>query len=412
MNGEVLKRIEGETDFEFGLRLIKAKMEKTLDLDWDEIIELTNSNCHRDSLRKAASVTQFSAYNVIKYFEDKINQIKIKSGNSEDIEELLEDLKEKQRELKKERIRLQTEKIEYNKWLRTDTRNEMFFDSMKDSIKKIEVPEFNHIKVKNNSKVGLLGFSDFHFGKIFSSINNQYSEEIFYERMNKLSSEVVELCKEQGITKLHILNCGDDVEGMTLRISQLKSLEHGFTDQVIKLARYLAKFLNKLSEDLEIVYHHVLTGNHSELRAFGDKTFTFENMERIIISYIRDVLENNKRVEVPEYNGKFVDFKIFDYNIYAQHGQKVRNPKRVIADVSQQLRKFIDVAYFGHLHHEQQFTTNEAPTHDCEVVYIPSIIGSDEYCDDNFFGGAKSSAKLDIYEDGKCRKGSFKIILN
>jgi hypothetical protein len=135
-------------------------------------------------------------------------------------------------------------------------------------------------------------------------------------------------------------------------------------------------------------------------------------MERIIIEYIRDMLENNPRIEVPVYGGKFVDFDILGYNIYAQHGQKVKNPKNVIANVSQQLRKFIDVAYFGHLHHEEQMTTNEAPTHDCEVVYIPSIMGSDEYSDDNFFGGAKASAKLDIYEKGKCRKGSFKIVLN
>lgn len=89
-----LERRDNETDFEYGLRLIKMKCEKTLDLDWDEIIELTNIDCHRDSLRKACNVTPFSSFNVMKYYEDKINQIKISGSNSEDIENLLEDLKE------------------------------------------------------------------------------------------------------------------------------------------------------------------------------------------------------------------------------------------------------------------------------------------------------------------------------
>ena len=396
------KRGLSDSDFKRGLNLLIQKVEVN-DIDWQDIVEDLKLDIHRDVLRKAFQAP-FGGYAIHKYLEEQ------KVNNSED--EVIKEYNEKIRELKKERTKFQTEKVEYNKWIRSDARSEMFFEKMNESIEKIEVPNFKEIKIHKNNKVGLLGISDFHFGKLFTSINNKYSEEIFYERMNKLASETVQLCKEQGITKLHILNCGDDIEGMTLRVSQLRSLEYGFTDQVIKLARYMAKFLNKISEDLEIEYHHVLTGNHSEVRAFGDKTFTFENMERVIIEYIRDVLENNKRITIPKYNGKFVDFKIFDYNIYAQHGQKVRNPKRVVADVSQQLRKFIDCAYFGHIHHEQTITTNEAPTHDCEVIYIPSIIGSDEYCDDNFFGGSKASAKLDIYEEGKCRKGSFKIILN
>lgn len=325
----------------------------------------------------------------------------------------LQELEEKRKELEKEKIKVRTEKIELNKLKREDTRLEMLFDNFKESIIKVDVPDFKNIEIKqNNKREALLGISDFHFGKQFVSINNSYSEEEFYNRMNKLAEETIKLCKENGITKLHVLNCGDDIEGMSLRISQLKSLQSGFTDQVTKLMKYMVKFLNRLSENVYVVYHHVLSGNHSELRCFNDKTFTFENMERIIITYIRDMLENNPRIEVPIYNGKYVDFDILGYNIYAQHGQKVKNPKLIVGQVSQQLRKFIDVAYFGHIHHENSMTTNEAPTHDCEVVYIPSIMGSDEYSDDNFFGGAKASAKFDIYEEEKCRKGSFKIILN
>ena len=400
-----VKRKVGESEFEYIKRLVNGKLvDKTIDEDYTELSELIFG----EGKQYNSSEVRKRCYG-IKRILDVIEKEKINNINDD---ETINKYNEKIKELKKERIKLQTDKLEYNKWLRAESRAEMLFDNLKDSIEKIDVPDFNDFIVHKNNREGVLAISDFHFGKLFTSINNKYSEDIFYERMNKLASEVVDLCREQGIKKLHIINCGDDIEGMTLRISQLKSLEYGFTDQVIKLARYMAKFLNKLSIDLEVIYHHVLSGNHSEVRAFGDKTFTLENMERVIITYIHDMLEDNKRIEVPIYEGKFIDFNIFDYNIYAQHGNRVKNPKRVIADVSQQLRKFIDVAYFGHLHHETQMTTNEAPTHDCEVIYVPSIMGSDEYCDDFLMGGAKASAKLDIYEEGKCRKGSFKILLN
>ena len=398
-----LKRKENETELGYKARLYREKLE--LGLNNKQLNEIINKELNIE-LAESSNRCSATAYN-----QGWFEAIE-KYANETSNDEYLKELEDKKRELEKERVKLRTEKIEYNKLLREDSRLEMLFDNFKESIKKIEIPDFNNTIITNNEREAILGISDFHFGKVFISINNEYSEEIFYERMEKLLSETISLCKENNISNLHVLNCGDDIEGMTLRISQLRSLQYGFTDQVTRLMKYMVKFLNKLSKEVNVVYHHVLSGNHSEVRAFGDKSFTLENMERIIITYIRDMTENNPRVQVPVYNGKFVNFNILGYNIYAQHGQKVRNPKQIIGQVTQQLRKFIDVAYFGHLHHEQSFTTNEAPTHDCEVVYIPSIMGSDEYSDDNFFGGAKASAKFDIYEKGKCRKGSFKILLN
>ena len=55
------ERREGEESYEYGLRLIETKIEqKPDDLDWEDIIEATGIDCHRDSLRKAASVTPYS----------------------------------------------------------------------------------------------------------------------------------------------------------------------------------------------------------------------------------------------------------------------------------------------------------------------------------------------------------------
>lgn len=66
------KKLENETDYEYGLRLISIKVEeKPDDLDWEDIVTLLHLDCHRDSLRKAANVTEFSGYKVMRISKRK-----------------------------------------------------------------------------------------------------------------------------------------------------------------------------------------------------------------------------------------------------------------------------------------------------------------------------------------------------
>lgn len=51
---ENLSRIDNETDFEYKLRLCKAKINKEINLDWAEIAELLNLSISADHLRKTA----------------------------------------------------------------------------------------------------------------------------------------------------------------------------------------------------------------------------------------------------------------------------------------------------------------------------------------------------------------------
>lgn len=400
---EMLKRKENESESQYIKRLIYGKLvDKTIDLDYSELTQLMYGKPYSSDVGRRICYGWRDAFKLI----DEENLGNIKEND------IIKQIEEKSLELEKEKIKVRTEKLELNKSKRIDVRNEMLYEEFKRSLNEVEIPNFKPIVINSGDKIGHLGISDFHFGKAFSVLNNEYNEEIFYNRMNKLISETVEICRQNNITKLHILNCGDDVEGMALRVSQLKSLQYGFTDQVIKLAKYMVKFLNKLSEELEIVYHHVLEGNHSELRTFNDRTWTCENMERIIITYIRDTTENNPRISIPEYNGQFVQYDIFGYNIYARHGHRKINENKVIGDVSNQLRKFIDYVYFGHLHHYSRKTVSTGKTNNKEVIYLPSIMGEDEYSQDFMFGGSKASAILDVYEKDKGIKNTYNIIVN
>lgn len=400
---ESFKRLEGESNKDFGIRLYSNKIEYGLSNKelYEIYIKETNDERAESSVRG--------------YFTNLIDGIGIgyeKALSDREGIGILDELEEKRLELEKEKIKVRTEKVELNKIKRLDVRNEMLYEEFKRSLVETDVPNFKPLIVSKSNKEGQLGISDFHFGKCFEILGNSYNEQIFYDRMNKLASETIEICRDLGISKLHVLNCGDDIEGMSLRVSQMKSLQYGFTDQVIKLAKYMVKFLNRLSEELEVVYHHVLEGNHSEIRSFGDKTWTCENMERIIITYITDMTENNPRITVPKYNGQYCSYDILGYNIFARHGHRKINENKVIGDVTLKLRKFIDYVYFGHLHHSKRKTVSTGDTNNKEVIYLPSIMGEDEYSQDFMFGGSKACAVLDVFEENNGIKCTYNLIVN
>lgn len=74
-------------------------------------------------------------------------------------------------------------------------------------------------------------------------------------------------------------------------------------------------------------------------------------------------------------------------------------------------REFIDYIYLAHYHHNMNLTVSEGINNNCEVIIIPSAMGSDEYSD-SLMTGAKASALLDIYVKNQGRKLQYNIFLN
>jgi len=333
---------------------------------------------------------------------------------SEEVQNKLDDIDLKIIELSKERKMIQTTKIEYNQLIRDNARHDMIIEALQKSIVAVEPTEFHPIvKDESTNRVGIMSFADVHFGKIFKSLTNEYSEEITYKRMNELIEETLKICKKEKFNKLIIINGADSIEGMCLRISALQNLSIGITDMTIRFARFMVDWLNKLSEYIYIDYYHVPQSNHSQIRPFGTKANQFpdEDMERIIIVYIHDMLKNNNRITVSTFDKDFIEFSIFNYNVIGVHGHKIKNIKNTIKDLSQQHRKFYDYCFMAHLHHSESLSISEGETNNCEVLLIPSVMGADEYSD-TLMTGSKAGARLDIFEENKGRTITYNISLN
>lgn len=398
-----LKR-DDESNFDYIVRLVEGKSNSTYDIDYTELFKLAfNVDLNHDECRKR--------YYGLKMLLPYLDKEKIKNITSDKI---LTTLELKKIEIQKEKEKNRTIKIELNKMLRQDARFEMFCDEIRNSIESIESPVFNEFICDDGIKIGVLGISDIHFSKIFNSVNNSYSIEICYERMNLLLSEVIDWIKDRNISYLHIVNAGDSIEGL-IRVNQIRVLETGVIDSVIEFSKIMAEWLNQLSKYISITYHHVTSANHSEVRFLNQKAGSFpdEDLEKIIIHMIAGILKDNQRIEVPIYKKDYVFFSIGNKNIYAIHGHQYRNKK--VADVIKELQMLhgitIDILIMGHLHHEENITVGENVNGNIKVILLPAIMGSDNFSD-SLFTGAKSGATLIEIDCNKKGITTTEVILN
>lgn len=404
------KKKESETDYEYGLRLISIKVEeKPDDLDWDDIVMLLNLDCHRDSLRKAANVTDFSGYKVMQYFKEKLEK-----QNRVDSDSYVKELEEKKRQLMKERAKLHTEKLEYNRWIRENARDQLFeekiLDAIKENLNKIKPPQ--KVNKLYTSRFGLLNIADCHFGKDFKiyglkdEVMNEYSPEIFFMRMEMLYNEVVDYAHKEKLTEFKIFNLGDSLDGF-LRNSQLWTLRYGVVESAIVFGEYMGKWLRALSEEFQIEYYQTC-GNHGELRLLDGRKgeHLHENIELVTGGIIRIINENNPNFKYIENKSGFIFTKIAGYNVMGIHGE-VKSLQNAIKDYSDIYNIKVDYLVAAHKHHSE--------FNNCGVrrgtIGVGSIIGADDYSI-TIRKVSDATASFVIFEKGKGKVDEHTFVLN
>lgn len=373
--------------------------------NWVDMVEDLKTNTHPDVLRKSFTGGRYGGYNVAKYYRSKIAE----GCTSEEIERL-ENLKDN---IYKERCKIQTLNLEGNRYKRQDARFELFYENISKVVKSLVPPTFDEIHVSNNEKEYVLGIGDIHYGAKFLSINNEYSIDECKKRFEYLLSNTLDYVYRNDISKLKIVNVADSIQGI-LRLTDLQLNEIPVVEATIGISRLIAEFLNELSCECEIEYYHAPMANHSQIRNLGSKASELaqEDMEKIIVSYISDLLKDNNRVTVNSNIGKdYIEFKIFDFNCFASHGHQFKSVKDCIKDMSNIYRKLYSYAFLGHTHSANEIIVGEENHNNIEILTIPAFIGSCPYAD-SLFVGSKAMAKIYEFDSNFGHTGSKNIILN
>ena len=398
------KRFEGETEKQFIWRL--HSLVNTKELTWKQIGDIVNEQ-FRDSEEEYRDESAYRkpCQSAEAYYDEVFSKM---IGT-----EYSDDIAKQRRELVKERVKLQTEKLEYNRWLREEARDELITEKICDAVNSLvplDIPE--HITPVHNTRAYALVYGDEHFGVeyelkgLFGDIINAYSPEIFEERMWDLFHQTVEIVQKENIDTLNVFNMGDFNDGI-LRVSQLMKLRYGVVDGTIKYADFIANWLNELTKFVRVKYQST-NGNHSELRLIGQPkgTFTEDNMGKVVAEFIKTRLKDNPNFTYIENPTGFIYAQLACNTVLGIHGE-VKNMKTAIDEFSRIYNVPIQYLLAGHLHHNK---TEEIGVNS-EVINVGSIIGVDSYSL-SLRKTANASAKLLVFEQAKGKVCEYTLKLN
>lgn len=373
---KVKQMINGKTEYEALWAVGQAKDSGILgDLTWPEIAkEFNNAYREDETCFFDASAYRKKYRNYLDAYEQLFSKEQFTTDQASEYVD-------QKRELQKLKTQIQTEKLEYNRWLREEARDELICEKICNAIKannSLVAPE--PIMIDRASRSAVLAFGDEHYAAeftiygLYGEIINSYSPEIFEQRMWDLFHQVVNIVQKEELTTLYVFALGDFTDGI-LRCGQLMKLRYGVIEGTVKYAKFIANWLNELTKYVKVKYQMVY-GNHSELRMLGQPKGTFkeENTGMFVREMIKTYLEKNPNFEMTVNPTGLIFDNIEGLNVLGIHGE-VKNMENAIKDFSNTYNTNIQVLLGGHMHHYKAETVGINK----DVINVPSIIGIDDY---------------------------------
>lgn len=373
---KVKQMINGKTEYEALWAVGQAKDSGILgDLTWPEIAkEFNNAYREDETCFFDASAYRKKYRNYLDAYEQLFSKEQFTTDQASEYVD-------QKRELQKLKTQIQTEKLEYNRWLREEARDELICEKICSEIRvnnSLAAPKPIVINKANRSAV--LAFGDEHYAAeftiygLYGEIINSYSPEIFEQRMWDLFHQVVNIVQKEELTTLYVFALGDFTEGI-LRCGQLMKLRYGVIEGTVKYANFIANWLNELTKYVKVKYQ-MAYGNHSELRMLGQPKGTFkeENTGMFVREMIKTYLEKNPNFEMIVNPTGLIFDNIEGFNVLGIHGE-VRNMENAIKDFSNTYNTNISILIGGHMHHYKSETVGVNK----DVINVPSIIGIDDY---------------------------------
>ncbi len=374
------ERRDGEDVFEYGLRLIEMKIEqKPDDLDWEDIVEATGIDCHRDSLRKAASVTPYSGYAVAQYFKKKYA-----SQCAPNQDSYMNELDCKIAEMRKETKRFYDQRREFHKMVDRIGREENLEDrlieaanGLKDSIGSID---FNHSHDLNNDNEAILVLTDWHYGMTTNNVWNQYNTTVCKDRIKNIVENAANRIMLHRCSKLHIVVLGDLVHG-SIHVSARVASEELVCNQIMQASEILAQCVEYLSKFVDKTIVYMTYGNHARTIQDKNDSLHADNLERLIPWWLEQRLRGSENVLVKnDFENEFLCFRVFDYGFCASHGDLDGAKNSTTALTTLFHKKYgynVDYILLGDKHHRESYEQFGVISMVCDA-----LCGSDDYAND------------------------------
>lgn len=394
-----LKMMPTETQDQYFYRI--CNMKDSLGFTWEQMTALFNDEfgCKKDES---------------KYRKDWASFQRIFNANADKLvgeNKYLEEIKEATDELYKIKKQVSDQRREYNKLRNSDARADHLTEKLIEAANIVPLVDYSNIFTLSSStskKEAILACSDWHYGQISDNIWNTYNVDIFMQRIDKLFDSTVAAVQEHKINTLHIVLLGDLVNG-AIHVGTRVASEENTCDQLMHVSEILAHFINELSVYVDKIEVHSTYGNHARTIQNKNDSIHSDNMERIIPFWLKQRLQNNKKVTVIDSDYyEFIYLQVCGYNIVCTHGD-LDNLKNFGVTVntlfSKKYGKTIDYTFTGDKHHAEAFEQ-----FGIESTLVGSLCGTDEYANNKrLYSNPMQTLCIFTPEDGKLCSYNIKL---
>lgn len=347
------------------------KANRTLDMDWSEIIDKYGLDIHFDTLRKATQ-TIFGGAFVSEYFKSK------KASYNDDT--YLAELRAEKQEIRKEKQKLFDERTALTKLLREQGRMESMFDIVKRAIEEYKPVNFDYTPsiVPDSDNDLIIHLTDVHGGVNIDSPFNVFNMEVLEQRLKNYLDEIYDIQNTYKSQNAYVIIGGDLIQGLIHTNARIEAKEN-IVMQIMEVTDFVSNFIYELSRIFQNVEVHTTAGNHSRSTANKEESVRGENFDLLVPFACKKDLKNIENV-------KFVDnyldcdittFKVRGHMVYATHGDK-DTAKNVVYHMTQFARKaklpLPDLCYLGHRH-----TNGLTTVDDVKVIESGCVDGMDSF---------------------------------
>lgn len=373
MNDRYMRR-SGESEYEYGLRLIEIKMEqKPDDLDWEDIVELTGMDCHRDSLRKAASVTPYSGYAVAQHYK------KLMASKAEG-ESYTQELDGKIRELRRESQKYYDQRREYHKLVSRDGRRENLEDRLVEAARALNTEKslsrMSDVRAFSDDEAVIV-FTDWHYGMTTDNVWDRYDTQECVRRVNRVVSEARRRLSLHRCRRLHVLILGDMAHG-AIHVGARVASEELVCDQLMRVSELLAEAIAQLADEVEMTVVHATYGNHMRTVQKKEESLHADNMERLIPWWLKQRFGGRDDIVVDDDPmHEFIVFEAVGRGVCATHGDLdcVRGSGKTIHTLLNKRHKLdVDYVILADKHHREDFDEVGVLS-----LVAPSLCGADDH---------------------------------
>jgi len=368
----IFKKGENESDYEFKERIIVAKINGDIDLDWVEIRDILNLDCSPDHLRKVAKGI-YESYNFY-------------NGNDKTID----DIDNKIIELKKEKQKLYDQRAALNELIRGLSRQEEFKDLIERAIHKNNLIKLDYIPPKNpfiSENDLLISHNDPHYGAFVDNAWNKYNSDIFIEMNKKYLDKILQIKSLHKSQNCYVWANGDLISGKIHNSIRVTNREN-IIQQILGVSEVYTQFLSELSKHFYGVYLMMLPGNHSRIED-KDKALKNERLDDLVEWYLKARLQNFENIVFDAHER--IDETMYLVDIRGKtycgvHGDLDKDIKGLLPFAQRNIYAIL----MGHQHHNSTDTIQGI-----KVIMAGSFLGMDDYCiEKRIFGNPEQTVTV------------------